>query len=142
MTAFFFSYWWLVFPLFGMFMGLVGMIGHFRHRTEVLKLLKSYADQGKDPPAALLEAVRSDEDRADDYYHYRRYGRYGRYGRFGCWRQVIVWGALAAGFTYAGMYSHMGEASSIFSALGIAFGVAAFASLIWALISSFTGPKV
>jgi len=131
------SYWWLIFPIMGMGMGLVGMLGHFRHRSETLKLIKTYADQGKEPPAALLDILRSDEDRAMDY----RYSRHGRYGRFGCWRKVVVWGALAAGFTYAGHYTNMGEANGIFNALGIAFTVAAVASLIWALISTFAGPK-
>lgn len=131
-------YWWLIFPIFGMGMGLVAMLGHFRHRSETLKLIKTYADQGKEPPAALLEVLRSDEDRAMEY----RYSRYGRYGRLGCWRKVVVWGALAAGFTYAGHYTQLGEANQIFSALGIAFTVAAVASLIWALITTFSGPKV
>ena len=136
-TDLFNSYWWLIFPLFGMGMGLVGMLGHFRQRSETLKLIKTYADQGKEPPAALLDILRSDEDRAMSY----RYSRHGRYGRFGCWRKVVVWGALAAGFTYAGHYTNMGEANGIFSALGIAFTVAAIASLIWALITTFAGPK-
>jgi len=136
-TQLFTSFWWLIFPLFGMGMGFVAMLGHFRHRSETLKLIKTYADQGKEPPAALLDALRTDEDRAMDY----RYGRYGRYGRFGCWRKVVVWGALAAGFTYAGHYTQLGEANQIFSALGIAFAVAFAASLIWALIATFSGSK-
>ena len=54
---------------------------------------------------------------------------------------MIVWGALAAGFTYAGHYTQMGETNGVFSALGVAFTVAAIAALVWALISSFAGPR-
>lgn len=138
-AEFFASYWWLMFPIGGMLMGLVGMITHYNHRNETLKILKSYADQGKDPPAALLDALRTDEDRAYDWRYSRRYGRCGPWNT---WRRVVVWGALAAGFSYAGHYTQMGEANGIFSALGVAFGIAAAASLIFALISTFTTPKL
>ncbi|MDI7774424.1 hypothetical protein [Asticcacaulis sp. EMRT-3] len=138
-STLFASYWWLIFPIGGMLMGVFAMSAHFHHRNETLKLIKSYADQGKDPPAALLEAIRSDEDRA---YELRgRYGRHGRYGPWGVWRKVVIWSALAAGFSYAGHYSHLGENNAVFTALGVAFGVAAVASLVWALISTFTMPR-
>ena len=141
-SRFAFMYWWLIFPVGGMFMGVIGMITHYGHRNETLKILKSYADQGKDPPQALLDAMRTDEDRAyDRSYDYHRYRPY-KYGRWGAWRSVIVWSALAAGFTYAGQNAVIGGApNGVFTALGVAFGVAAAASLIWALIASFTGPK-
>lgn len=133
------SFWWLMFPIGGMMMGVIAMITHYNHRNEMLKILKSYVDQGKDPPASLLEAMRSDEDRAYGWRVRYRYGRY--YGPWNVWRKVIIWSALAAGFTYAGHYTELGEANGVFTALGVAFGVAAIASLIWALISTFTGPK-
>lgn len=132
MTAsdFFNSYWWLIFPLFGMGMGLVGMLGHFRHRSETLKLIKTYADQGKEPPAALLEALRSDEDRA-----YNCRGR--RRGNH--WTQVVVFGALAAAFGYFGYY---GEGGSVFISLAIGFGIAAAALLVISIIRSLTGTSL
>ncbi len=130
------SYWWLIFPLFGMGMGLVGMLGHFRHRSETLKLIKAYADQGKEPPAALLDALRSDEDRGYDRGYYRHRRRY-RHGG-GPWGAVITFGALAAGFGYFGYY---GEGGSTFIALATGFGVAAVFMLIVAVIRSLSATR-
>ena len=142
--GFFFSFWWLIFPIGGMLMGLVGMIGHYNHRKDTLRILKSYADQGKDPPAALLEALKTDEDRAyDNYGDY--YGRSGRrrwrrrgYG-WGGFGPFVPFAALAAGFGWFGYY---GGGPSIFTALAMAFGVAAAFMLIGGIISIVTRPKL
>lgn len=123
------SYWWLIFPIFGMGMGLVGMLGHFRHRSETLKLIKTYADQGKEPPAALLDALRSDEDRAYSYRGRRRY-------RGGHWSQFVVFSALSVAFGYFGYY---GEGGQVFIALSLGFGVAAVCLLIISIIRTVTG---
>jgi hypothetical protein len=128
------SFWWLIFPLFGMGMGLVGMLGHFRHRSETLKLIKSYADQGKEPPAALLDALRSDEDRAYDHGYYRRRCRNNGVR----WGGVITFGALAAGFGYFGYY---GEGGSTFIALATGFGVAALFMLIIGITRSLSAAR-
>ena len=114
------SYWWLIFPIFGMGMGVLGMLGHFRHRSDALKLIKTYADQGKDPPPALLDALRSDEDRA--YDNNRRGCR-----RRSHWTQFVVFAALSAAFGYFGYY---GEGGQVFISLSIGFGVAAVALFI------------
>ena len=121
------SYWWLIFPIFGMGMGLVGMLGHFRQRSETLKLIKYYADQGKDPPAALLDVLRSDESRAFDFA-----SRNGQ-RRGNCWSRIVVFGALSAAFGYFGYY---GGGGSIFVALALGFGVAAVCLLVIALIAT------
>jgi len=138
-TDLFTHFWWLIFPVGGMLMGVFGMISHHRHRTETLKLLKSYADQGKEPPAFLLDALRSDEDRAMDHaYRHRRYYRgYRGHG----WGKIVVFAALAAGFGYAGYYGGTGTHSVIFLALALAFGVAAAIWLLLALGSAVFGPK-
>ena len=140
----FFSFWWLIFPIGGMLMGLVGMIGHYNHRKDALRILKSYADQGKDPPAALLEALRSDEDRAMDYddaYYGRRGRRYRRHGRYGWggFGPFVPFAALAAGFGWFGYY---GGGGGVFTSLAMAFGVAAVFMLIGGLIGILTRPKL
>lgn len=124
------SYWWLIFPIFGMGMGLIGMLGHFRQRSETLKLIKYYADQGKEPPAALLDALRSDESRAYDYA-----SRPGRQRGNG-WSRIVVFGALSAAFGYFG---HYGGGGQIFVALALGFGVAAACLFVIALISTLNG---
>ncbi|CAL4867385.1 hypothetical protein MMA231_01638 [Asticcacaulis sp. MM231] len=119
------SYWWLIFPIFGMGMGLIGMLGTFRHRSETLKLIKYYADQGKDPPPALLDALRSNEPHGFDYS-----ARHGR-RRGGAWTQVVVFGALSAAFGYFGYYGGGGQ---VFIALALGFGVAAVSLLVISII--------
>ncbi|ESQ76371.1 hypothetical protein [Asticcacaulis sp. AC402] len=130
------DYWWLIFPIGGMLMGVFGMFSHHHHRTETLRILKSYADQGKEPPAFLLDALKTDEDRAMDH----AFGR-GRYRhRHGGWGGVVTFAALAVGFGYFG-YQAGGNASPVFSALGMAFGVAAAALFVLRLFSLMFGPK-
>jgi len=137
--AFFFSFWWLIFPVGGMLMGLFAMIGHYNHRKETLRILKSYADQGKDPPAALLDALKSDEERAMDYGYYgrRRWRRRG-YG-WGGFGGFVPFAALAAGFGWFGYY---GGGPSVFTALALAFGVAAAFMFLGGIISLMTRPKL
>jgi hypothetical protein len=124
------SYWWLIFPIFGMSMGLIGMLGTFRHRSETLKLIKYYADQGKDPPPALLDALRGDESRTYDYA-----SRPGR-RRGNGWSKIVVFGALSAAFGY---YGYFGGGNHIFIALALGFGVAAVSLFVIALISTLNG---
>ena len=142
MTVFDFlsSYWWLIFVLIWPVMGIFHSLTHYNHRSEMLKMLKSYADQGKEPPAALLDAMKSDEQRAydGDYYGRRRWRRY----RGGGWGGMVAFAAMAAGFGYAGYYGHMGEASTVFTALAVAFGIAAVAMFVKALIDTLSGPRL
>lgn len=138
-ATFVFSFWWLIFPVGGMLMGLFGMIGHYNHRKDALRILKSYADQGKEPPPALLDALRSDEDRAYGYYGYRRRyrGYRGRYG-WGGFGPMVSFAALAAGFGYYGYY---GGGDHIFMAMALAFGLAAVFMFIGGVINIMTRPK-
>ncbi len=129
-TYFFSHYWWLIFPIFGMAMGVFGMFNHRRNRVDTINLIKSYVDKGMEPPPALLDALRSDEDRA-----YGCSGR-GRRNR-GPWTQFVVFAALAAGFGFA-YYSGV---SPVFGALAFGFGVAAAAMLVMGLINIMTLPR-
>ncbi len=51
------SYWWLLLPL-GYFIatGFDQLMRYRRHR-DTLDLIKSYTDQGKEPPAALIATL-------------------------------------------------------------------------------------
>ena len=129
------SYWWLLVPFFWMVMAVFGSFGHYRQRSDTLKLLKTYADQGKEPPQALLDMLKSDEQRAYDHdgYGARRLGHH-----HGWWRQAVVFGALAVGFGYYGYY---GGGHQVFTALALAFGVAAIALTVIGASRSLFGPK-
>ena len=121
MEQLFFSFWWLIFPLFGMAMGFFGMINHFQNRRETLKMIKSYVDQGKEPPESLIKAMNSEPDSNP---HYRRRGRGNPFVIF------IVFASLAAAFAYVGFYQGI---PIPFQALGIGFGIAAIGNLIAAI---------
>lgn len=114
------SYWWVIFPVLGMIMGFYAMIAQFRHKNEMLKLVKSYVDQGKEPPANLIDKLDGDSD------------DYGEKGGSGGWTSVVVFGALAAAFGYFG-YT---EGHKVFIALSIGFGIAAVGTLIITIIGS------
>lgn len=132
-------YWWLVFVLIWPITGIIHSFTHYNHRTEMLKMLKSYADQGKEPPAGLLDAMKAGDrgDYDDDYYGRRRWRRH----RSG-WPAAITFIALSAGFGYAGYYGHVGgDASSIFMALAVGFGIGAIAMTIGAVIRSLNTPR-
>jgi len=132
------SYWWLIFPIGWMIAGVFGSLFHYRHKSDMLNLIKTYAEQGKEPPAALLDALKSDEQRAYDYDG-RHYGRRWRRRRHGWWWQVVVFASLAAGFGY---YSQNGATNPVIGALALAFGVAALALGVIGVIQALTTPRL
>jgi hypothetical protein len=54
------DFWWLMFPIFGMCLAVWGMIHTDRHSDNVLRLIKSYTDQGKEPPPELIRLATQD----------------------------------------------------------------------------------
>lgn len=52
------SFWWLIFPIGWGFAGLLRVIFRHHRAEQTLALLKSYADQGKEPPPELLALLR------------------------------------------------------------------------------------
>jgi hypothetical protein len=53
------SYWWLVFPLSWIVFGAFQNWLAYRARRDTLDLLRSYADAGHEPPAALIARLRT-----------------------------------------------------------------------------------
>lgn len=51
------SYWWLIFPMGWGVVAILRIWERHRRSQTTLDLLKSYVDQGKEPPASLLETV-------------------------------------------------------------------------------------
>lgn len=52
------QYWWLLFPLaFGVF-GLVRVILKDEENRRTMALIRSYTDQGKEPPVELLALLK------------------------------------------------------------------------------------
>lgn len=132
------SYWWLLFPLgFFVISAFEQVMRYLRHR-DTLDLIKSYTDQGKEPPAALLERVagrmktdeevEANDDGWDDRAERRHYRRLRRRERG--WYQVVLFGVLAAGFGFA-------AASDLYSAHG-AFLIVTFVMAALCLASLVT----
>ncbi len=48
-----FGFWWLIFPLGWMVARIVRMVMRDNYQRERLRIIKSYADQGKDIPESL-----------------------------------------------------------------------------------------
>ena len=60
----FVGYWWLTFPMVGMLMAVIGMFEDDRRSAKTMDVIKSYVDQGKEPPPELLKLVTKDADSA------------------------------------------------------------------------------
>jgi len=93
------SYWWLIFPVgYFLYSAFQSWLNYRRHR-DTLDLIKSYAAQGREPPADLLaelnrpiDAEEADRgDRLSRRYRRREHG----------WYQVVLFGVLASGFGFA-----------------------------------------
>jgi len=94
-------FWWLIFPLF--WMGAMVMAQWSRHNraNRALDIIKSYADQGKDPPPELLKSLQGGRD--DDCGWGRR--------RDGSWRYAP---------------QRLLQRTFLFTAFAIVFGIMAF----------------
>ncbi|MDC7684286.1 hypothetical protein PQU92_13435 [Asticcacaulis sp. BYS171W] len=116
---YFHQYWWLIFPILGMGMGFFSMYSAHRARTEKIRLIRFYVEQGKEPPPALL-ATLSDNDSTDGCGGTRS-------GRITSLVSAFtVFAALALAFGYTGWRT--GE--TVFIALGLGFAPAALIMLI------------
>ena len=75
--------WWVIFPLLGFACAFWAIwLSHQRQKTTI-DLLRTYASQGKDPPAELVKALHSDDGWSSPYPD---------------WQNAVLFGALAAVF--------------------------------------------
>jgi|SRR6185503_6474547 len=91
------SFWWLLFPLGWAIGQLVKNFLRHARAKEALSVMKSYADQGKDPPAELVTLLRQPqmaEEAVMARWNYRHYG----------WIPVFLFGALSAGFVLFALF--------------------------------------
>jgi hypothetical protein len=87
---FFHDYWWLIFPIFGLGMAVWGMASSESQSKRVMDLIKSYVDQGKDPPPELLRMAAEGGEASGPQTQQSRQQSSG-------W-SFVVFAALAAGF--------------------------------------------
>ncbi len=154
----FFSFWWLIFPIMGFVFGGFSMWMGYRTHKDRLELLKAYIAQGKDPdeidklmrhvagpgpgpadgdPAWGGNAWGAQPWRGDPWGGNRwAYGRWGRYGPYRDWRNFIVFACLAVGFGLASQYADFGGTEHAFVLVAIIMAVLAVGALGMAILST------
>lgn len=136
------QYWWLLFP-FGWFVaGAYQNWLSYKANRDTLDLLKSYAASGREPPPELVARLNKrwsdDDDGDDDRPRRRRYRGY-RYGRDQQAYQLVLFGVLCAGFSYAA-YTDLYGAGEAFIIVAFVMGALSLASLVSVVLGR--GPKV
>ncbi|WP_269716809.1 hypothetical protein [Caulobacter sp. NIBR2454] len=113
------GYWWLIFPLFGFAMAGWDSWLKYRRQQSTIELLKTYAAKGDEPPAQLLQALE------------RPQGENAGAGksREGHLYSVVMFGVMAAGFTYAAVTDLFGVGSA-FVIVAVVMAALALASLV------------
>lgn len=144
---FFFSFWWLIFPLMGFVFGGFGMWMNHRRSQQALDILKTYAEQGKEPPPEVMQAIHGGGFNNPGYgpggygagwggpwgggWGWRAY----RWGPYWAWRRVVVFASLAAGFAAAAWYGG-DETNRAFTLVAIIMGCLTAGSLVFAILNS------
>lgn len=129
MVELFQSIWWLLFPLgWFIFGGFNAMVNYYRQKN-VLKIIKTYADRGEQPPEALLKII---EQPIDDRHEYMQRPQGSRMDD-GNGFSVVLFGIMAAGFGYAS-WSNMYGAGDAFLIVAFVMGALAAASLVSSLL--------
>ncbi|MFZ2031307.1 MAG: hypothetical protein WAU68_13425 [Vitreimonas sp.] len=133
MVDLFRQFWWLIFPIMGMLCGLVAMLQQNNRQNRAMDLLRTYAEQGKEPPQELLKALSQDgEPPAMMGVRQDRVS--------GAWWTFFVFIALTGGFG-VGASSFDNDAHSAFMVITVVMGILAFGALIMALMATFAGRK-
>ena len=148
MDSFFRDYWWLMFPIGAFLFGAWDRWLGYRRSRDHLDLIRSYADQGKEPPAELLRGVHDGamDDGDRNYPGYgapwtgaggmrRAYRHDYRWGPYWQWRKVFVLGALAAGFWWAADFGGVPGAHGGLRIVAVVLTCVAAANLAFALLS-------
>lgn len=121
------GYWWLIFPLFGFAYAGWDSWLKYRRQQAAIELMKTYAANGAEPPAQLLEALERPQDES------RNAGGMGK-SREGHLYSVVMFGVMAAGFTYAAVTDLFGVGSA-FVIVAVVMAALALASLVVLLVT-------
>jgi hypothetical protein len=123
------DYWWLMFPIFGMVMAVSGSFTSERRTRNVIDLIKSYTDQGKEPPPELLKLAAKDWDEDGVTVSPRTRSQDNAWAFF-------TFAALAVGFGVAYYFIRGTEDWAwIFLAVSAGMGVMAFGGLVMMFVS-------
>lgn len=124
------AHWWLLFPIFGFLMAFYSMWLQHRRSRDWMEVMKTYAQQGKEPPASMTPPGDAwgnpwDGRRGGFYYGMRRWP-------FFDVRRGIFFGVLAGAFYY--LYQHNPAQNDGFGIAAIILGALAIGYIVMALI--------
>ena len=141
MHDFWWSYWWLIFPIGAFVLGAWDRWLSYQRSRDTLEVLKTYAAQGKEPPPEISRRLTEDLE-GDEFgdertgRRYRRYRRYYRWGPYREWRAAIITGSIAAAFWFASWYGYIPGASGPFKFVAIILTFVACANFFFAILGS------
>jgi hypothetical protein len=123
-------YWWLLFPIgFFIYSAFQSWLS-YRSNRETLDLIKAYAASGREPPPELLDRLSKRQNfDADDHA-----GRSRNRGEYDGWYQVVLFGMLCAGFSYAA-FANIYGAGGAFTIVAFVMAALSAASLAQVLLS-------
>jgi hypothetical protein len=121
------KHWWLLFPILGFAIAFYSLYLDHRRKRGWMDLMRTYAQQGKEPPASLTNAATS-----GDWQWHGPPAHYGHSGRFSDVRRAIILGVLAAAFGY--LYVHNADTNSGFGIAAVVLGALAVGFLIIAIV--------
>lgn len=124
------DFWWLLFPIFGMGMAVFGMLQNESRSQQVMRLIKSYIDQGKDPPPELLKLASQPGDYDMNMNGFAQPVQ----PQNSAWT-FVTFLALAVGCGVGYWFSRGEGYEYAFLVVGAVMGVLAIGSLVIALIS-------
>lgn len=139
MAELFREFYWMVFPIGGMGIAVFAIWMAFSHKRKTLDLLRIYAEQGKEPPPALVEALTADpEDRIHRHFRDRsgfpaEYGPYTR-NPVVLWSRFVLLAGLALGFAGMGFWLQ-NEITFPFYITAFVLAAVAAATLVRALLT-------
>jgi len=161
MPWFFWSYWWLIFPIGAFVFGAWDRWLAYKRSRDHLELIRTFAAQGKDVPPELMQQMNDGPPPPPGgappppgyggynggyggyggYWGYprsmrRAYRQYYRWGPYWQWRSAIVTGAVAAGFWWASEYADWPGTEEPFRLVAIIMTVVAAGNLLVAILSS------
>jgi uncharacterized membrane protein len=115
------NFWWIIFPIFGMSMGVLGMIQNDQRTRRTLDLIRSYVEQGKEPPPELLKLAQRSDDGMGSYDGSANSGSR-------AWT-FVVFAALAAGFATGYWFIRGEDFAFPFLIVAVTMGVLALGAL-------------
>jgi hypothetical protein len=163
-------HWWLIivllamlFPISGIIMGAWAQHNYFRHRHEALETLKIYANQGREPPPEVVDALagwggrrwrrrwrdaavagatgQSDWYQSNAAYFAARAARWRAREPFRRWHNALFMSALTAGLYFGSRQVHDPVIADRFLVAAIIVGALAAAAVLSALLVTVFRPR-